>query len=155
MHKKHKDWCLKIVGDGPEATNMQEYVKTHRLTNVFFEGKQSDVAAYYREASFVCLTSNFEGWGMALTEGMQYGCIPFTFNNYSAAFDIIDDSVNGCLIPAFNLKQYARRLSEVMSDDKKRLALGLAAQDKVKQFSAENIVKQWDELFHKLVEGEI
>ena len=155
LHKKHKDWCLKIVGDGPEASNMQEYVKTHRLTNVFFEGKQSDVAAYYREASFVCLTSNFEGWGMALTEGMQYGCIPFTFNNYSAASDIIDDSVNGCLIPAFNLRKYANKLSKLMQTDEERIQMSECAKEKVEQFSVANIVNKWEILFHKLVESKI
>ena len=150
LHIKYPDWCLKIVGDGPEKTKMQEYVKTHCLTNVFFEGRQSDVAAYYREASFVCLTSNFEGWGMVLTEGMQYGCIPFTFNNYSAAFEIINDNINGCLVPAFNLKKYAYKLSELMSNDAKRIQMSKSAKEKVEQFSVENIVNKWEDLFRKL-----
>ena len=74
--------------------NMQQKVKSYNLKNVFFEGRQSDVAQYYKKASFICLTSNFEGWGMVLTEGMQYGCIPMTFNNYGAAYEIGGASQN-------------------------------------------------------------
>ena len=41
---------------------------------------------------------------MTLTEGMSFGCIPFTFDNYGAASEIIDDGVNGCFIPSFDLR---------------------------------------------------
>ena len=129
---------------------MRNYVKVHCLNNVFFEGRQSDVTQYYKEASFVCLTSNFEGWGMALTEGMQYGCIPFTFNNYGAAYDIIDDGINGCLIPAFDLRKYANRLSVLMSDENKRIKMSKSVVEKVCLFSVKNVVDRWEELFRSL-----
>lgn len=150
LYKRFTDWRLVLVGDGNEKDNMLAYIKENNLSNVFFEGRQSDVAEYYKKASFVCLTSNFEGWGMALTEGMQYGCIPFTFNNYGAAYEIIDDGVNGCLIPAFDLKKYASRLSELMSDDERRSKMSVAAIEKVKMFSAEKIVDKWEWLLNSL-----
>lgn len=144
------DWQLKIVGDGPEKSTMEEYVKKHNLNNVHFEGQKKDVTLYYKEASFICLTSNFEGWGMALTEGMQFGCIPFTFKNYGAASDIIDDDINGCLIQPFNLKQYAKRLSKLMKDEAKRVAMSKAAVEKVEKFSSKNIADKWEQLFAEL-----
>ena len=109
---------------------------------------------YYKKASFICLTSFYEGWGMSLTEGMQYGCIPFTFDNYGAASDIIDDNINGCLVDAFDEKEYANRLSHLMNDDDKRLEMSRAAIEKVKLFSAENIVDKWEKLFEKVNEDE-
>ena len=150
LHNNFPNWKLKIIGEGEEKENMRKYVENKRLNNVFFEGAQFDVMKYYKEASFVCLTSNFEGWGMVLTEGMQYGCIPFTFNNYGAAFDIIDDGLNGCLISAFDIKEYANRLSELMSNELKRLKMSKAAIDKVKKFSVEKVADKWEELFMNL-----
>lgn len=150
LHNCYPDWQLKIVGDGEAKDSMEKYVATQHLENVVFEGRKSDVAKYYREASFVCLTSNFEGWGMALTEGMQYGCIPCTFNNYGAAFEIIDDGVNGCLIPAFDLKNYADRLSELMSNDQKRIQMAQVSIQKVAKFSVENVVDKWEHLFQDI-----
>ena len=150
LHEKHSDWCLKIVGCGSEEGLMRDYIREFRLNNVFLEGRQSDVAQYYKEASFVCLTSNYEGWGMALTEGMQYGCVPFTFNNYCAAFDIIQDGVDGCLVPAFNIKRYSSLLSKLMMDDNKRIKMSRAAMEKVRRFSVENVVDKWEDVFNSL-----
>ena len=150
LGSKHKNWKLMIVGEGDEKNKMQEFVERRGLKNVIFEGRQYNVSQYYRIASFVCLTSNFEGWGMVLTEGMQYGCIPLTFNNYDAAHVIIDDGLNGCLIPAFNLKRYAMRLSELMSDENRRVEMSKAAIEKVKEFSVENIVDKWENLLNNL-----
>ena len=150
LHKLYPEWKLIFVGDGDYRVNMQKYAKEKQLNNVFFEGQQLNVAQYYKEASFVCLTSDFEGWGMSLTEGMQYGCIPFTFNNYGAAFDIIDNDINGCLIPAFDIKEYADRLSELMSNKYKRIEMSRAAMEKVKTFSVKKIVDKWETLFSNL-----
>lgn len=150
LHRKYFNWQLFIIGEGEEKNNMLEYVRKQQLNNVFFEGQQSDVAQYYKKATFVCLTSNFEGWGMVLTEGMQYGCIPVTFDNYGAAFDIIDDGLNGCLIPTFDLKKYASRLSELMSDEDKRFEMSNAAIEKVRMFSVANVVDKWETLFRSL-----
>ena len=150
LERKFPNWRLRIVGDGGEKENMQQKVKSYNLKNVFFEGRQSDVAQYYKKASFICLTSNFEGWGMVLTEGMQYGCIPMTFNNYGAAYEIIDDGINGCLIPAFSLKHYRNRLAELMLDDKKRNTMMVAAKEKVEEFSVETVADKWEALFRSL-----
>ncbi len=147
LHKKFPEWQLKIVGEGEEKETMKEYVQSHNLNNVSFEGQVEDVTQYYKTASVVCLTSNFEGWGMTLTEGMQYGCVPMTFDNYGAASVIIDDNANGCLVPAFSIKKYASRLSDLMNDEDKRKKMSKAAIEKVKAFSVGTIADQWEELF--------
>lgn len=150
LYRTYYDWQLVIVGDGCEKARMIDYVKEKQVKNVYFEGTQSDVTNYYKKSSFICLTSNFEGWGMTLTEGMQHGCIPFTFNNYGAAYEIIDDGVNGCLIPAYNLKEYAFRLSQLISNDAMRLKMSMAAIEKVKIFSVEKVADKWEYLFRSI-----
>ncbi len=147
---EYQDWRLVLVGDGPDKERVLKYIKKHQIKNVFIEGVQREVDKYYRKASFICLTSFYEGWGMSLTEGMSYGCIPCTFNNYGAARDIIDDGVNGCLINAFNVKEYSARLAEIMNDDIKREDMSRAAFDKVKEFSVENVVEKWEMLLAEI-----
>lgn len=148
---KFPDWKLVIVGDGPEKNRIINYIRIKNIKNVYLEGIQKDVQKYYRKAAFICLTSIYEGWGMALTEGMAHGCIPFTFNNYGAAFDVVDDGINGCLIKAFDIKEYSIRLEELMSNDIKRIKMGKAALKKVEKFSVENVVKKWEDLFSRFV----
>ena len=151
LYSKYLDWQLLFVGDGPERIVMQNYIEKYRIERVHLLGRKNNVENYYKKASMVCLTSTYEGWGMALTEGMQFGCIPFTFDNYGAAFDIIDDGVNGQLIPAYNLRIYAERLSELMDNDEKRKAMAIAAHQKSSLFDIENVVCQWEDLFSSII----
>lgn len=146
LYAKFPDWKLIIVGDGNMKRTMSEYVDKHLIERVIFEGAQKDVALYYKKASFILLTSNVEGWGMCLTEGMQYGCIPVTFNSYGGAKDIVDDEINGCLITPYSLTEYCNRLSVLMSDEQKRRRMALAAVEKVKQFDINIVAQYWDAL---------
>ena len=151
IYKKHLDWKLVIVGEGCAKDEMNSYVNKYKLPRVFFEGIKSNIEDYYKSASLVCLTSVSEGWGMALTEGMTYGCVPFTFNNSGSSYDIIDDNINGCLISSYNINEYAKRLSYVMSNNYQLLAMGKCALEKSKMFSVQNVVKKWDILFENII----
>ena len=150
LYDKFPKWKLVLVGDGPDRERILEYIQKNKIKNVYLEGSKSNVSEYYKKAAFICLTSFYEGWGMSLTEGMQYGCIPFTFNNYGAASDIIDDGVSGCLIKAYDIKEYSNRLSELMSDENKRSIMSKSALKKVESFSVEQVVAKWERLFESL-----
>lgn len=147
LYQRHPDWQLIIVGDGDEREKMERYVTRRRIDRACFEGQQTEVDKYYKKSSFICLTSQFEGWGMSLTEGMSFGCIPFTFDNYGAAYDIVDDNINGCLIHAFDLNEYANRLSVLMDDSSKREELSNAAREKSQCFTIKPVVDKWETLF--------
>lgn len=147
MYKRYPEWRMIFIGEGDALNEMKEYADQHNIRNVEFLGQLSNVNEYYEKSDFICLTSDFEGWGMTLTEGMSYGCIPFTFDNYGAASEIIDDHINGCLISPFNLDEYAERLSIIMDDDIMRARMSSAAREKVKQFSVDKITDKWIDLF--------
>ena len=150
LHIKYPDWKLLFVGDGPELPKMKSYIQTNKISNVYFEGNKKNVLDYYKKASFVCLTSNYEGWPMALIEGMTAGCVPYTFNSFKAATDIIDDGINGYIINSFNLEEYAHKLSILMENNSKRKQIAKEAQIKVKQFEPQVIMQKWEELFYNL-----
>ena len=150
LFKRFYDWKLILVGDGECLSAMLDFVRQNRIERVYFEGAQTNLEQYYQKASFICLTSNYEGWGMALTEGMQYGCVPVTFNNYGAASDIIEDGVSGCLIDPLNLHQYKCRLSKLMKDDNLRKKMGEEAIRKVRDFDSNIVASKWNDLFKKI-----
>lgn len=45
-----------------------------------------------------------------LIEAMQYGVVPFAFDSYKAASDIIKDGVDGFLISPFDVEKYSEKL---------------------------------------------
>ena len=150
LHCNNPTWRAVVVGDGPELKNMQEYVEKHKLTNIYFEGNQSNVVEYFQKAKFVCITSNYEGWGMVLTEGMACGCIPLAYGTFGAAYDIIDSGINGYVTTPFSPKDMAEKIQGLIDNPSMAEQFSELSKLKVKTFSVEKIVDQWEILFESL-----
>lgn len=148
LYKKFPDWEMIIVGDGKERKRLDESAK--KLERISFVGFQSP-EQYYRDASILCLTSNFEGFGMVLTEAMAFGTVPFAFDSYSAVHDIIEDGRTGVLVTPFSIKEYADKLTLLMQDEEERDRMSENCIKDVTRFSLDNIVNKWESLFNSLV----
>ena len=155
IFEHNPEWTLIFVGDGEERLRLEQYVLRKRLRQIKFVGAVKDVSVYYRKASCICLTSNFEGWGMCLIEGMSYGCVPIAFNSFKSASDIIDDRVNGALVRPFSIKEYAKRLDEIMNNQNLREEFAVRSITKAKSFTPESVVEKWEQLFSMVIKGPI
>lgn len=149
LSKRLNDWSLIIIGDGPLRNDCEELAGRLQLERINFLGFRYPVE-YINESSVLCLTSSFEGFGLVLTEAMTLGTIPFSFGNYGAVYDIIDDQVNGVIVPAYDLDKYADIIYMVATDEKKRFTMSLNAIEKAKQFSLDVIGHKWLGLVEKI-----
>lgn len=147
IYKDFPDWELIIVGDGPIRQELE--LESSKMERVVFTGWQ-DPEPFYRDASILCLTSDFEGWGMVLTEAMTFGTIPVVFNSFAAVTDIIEDGESGILVPPFSCRQFARKLGMLMSDEGLCAKMSENCVQSVKRFDIQNVVDQWEEVFKKL-----
>lgn len=120
-----------------------------KLRNVTFHGHQ-DSLPYYERATIVSFTSDFGGWGMALTEGMQMGCIPVSFDSYLAVRDIIVPGKTREIVPPYDEEAYALTLKALMGNENKRKQMAENAFNHVRRYDIQKIAGQWDELFHSL-----
>ena len=98
LEERFPDWRLTIVGDGEDRENLENHVRYLGLKRVSFEGFQNPLN-YYKRASMLLLTSDFEGFGLVIIEGMSFGVVPFVYGSYPAVYDIIDDNINGFILP--------------------------------------------------------
>ena len=146
---RETEWKLDIVGDGPELMHLKRYVIENNIINVHFYGFQ-DPTPYYEKASVFCLTSSSEGFGIVLVEAMHYGVVPIAFDSFSSVRDIIDDNVNGVLIPPFNIEQYAQELEKLINDRFKMQRLSLKAKDKAMNFDLNAIGQRWLDLINNI-----
>lgn len=143
LEAKYIDWKLTIVGDGPDRNHLEACVKKMGLSRVTFAGFQPP-AEYYKKASILLLTSDFEGFGLVIVEAMQFGVIPIVYGSYVAVFDIIDDGINGFITSApYNTDDTVDRLRRLMDDEKLREQMATAAIKKAKSFSMNAIAKKW------------
>lgn len=153
LEKKYPDWRLTIVGDGVERENIEKQAKTLGLKNVSFEGFQSPIE-YYKRARILMLTSEYEGFGLVLIEGMSFGVVPAVYGSYSAVYDIVNDGVNGIVFPyqkeGFSAEKAAIQLQKIMHNDAVYNDMAEKAIETSKRYSVDEIYKSWEETFEKL-----
>lgn len=143
-------WELWFVGDGDLYNNISEYITKNNIERVTLCGRRSNMIDYYHQAKIVCLTSYYEGWGMALTEGMQCGCVPVAFNSYAAASDIIDDGVNGILVTPFKIKELSGALYKLANDDVLLKQYAKAAYEKTFRFDISVVADKWEQALQSI-----
>lgn len=156
LENDYPDWHLSIVGDGPDRMNLENHVKALNLSRVHFEGFQNPVP-YYRRASILMLTSDFEGFPLVLAESMSLGVVPFVYQSFSAVDDIIEDGKDGVILPksdiGFDAEAMANKMAVVMNNQDKLCLMANAAIEKSKSFSLDTIVKQWEAEFVNILKS--
>ena len=150
LQNRFPSWNLKIVGGGYLKESLEELKEKWQLERCSIEGRQ-DPAPYYAKAKIILLTSDFEGYGMVLTEAMQYGVVPVAFNSFEALDDIIVGETAGLAVKPYNLKEFENKLAFLMENEDKLAAMSSAAKISVKRFGIASIADQWIDLFNKIL----
>lgn len=149
LEQINPDWQLTIVGGGEERANLEMMVSNLKLKHVRFEGIQQP-RPYYERASLLFLTSEYEGFPLVLAECMSFGVVPVVYGSFSAVNDIIDNGVNGVIIPqtsfGFNAALMAESLQALMVDKTLLDNMARYAIEKSKKFSIDRIYEQWMEI---------
>ena len=97
-------------------------------------------------ASIYASTSKSEGFMLTLVEGMSCGLAPVAYDVRVGPALLITDSVNGYLVPDGDADGYAARLLGLINDPELMAELSHAAVRRARDFSKENISRQWFDL---------
>ena len=153
VQDKLPQWRLSLVGDGPDAPMLRKMAEELGLERISFEGMQKDVGRYYDKASIVAMTSETEGWGLALSEAQARGCIGIAFECTSGVAEILQpDGECGFLVPPFDEEAYADTLLRIAyMTEEERMRIRRNSVDKRLQYTPELIAEKWRLLFDRLV----
>lgn len=150
LENHYQDWKLTIVGDGPDRINLENHVKALNLKHVYFEGFQNPVP-YYRRASILMLTSDFEGFPLVLAEAMSCGVVPVVYNSYAAVKDIIDNEVDGMITEksdgGFCAESMAINVKKVIHNCENSHSMAIQAMKKSENYSVDSIYHVWMDFF--------
>ena len=151
LEKKYPDWHLTIVGDGNDRIQLEKMISNLQLKHVKLEGMQYP-RQYYERASILLLTSDFEGFGLVIVEGMAFGVIPIAYGSYSAVYDIIENEKDGIITPMpYNVADFVSYLHKLLDDKIMRQRMANNAIEKSKKFSLDNIASEWYSKMNKLL----
>lgn len=126
---------LHLVGDGADRPMLEARRRAAGLEErVVFHGwlNQDKVAALYRESDIAALSSFDEGIPVALMEPMAME-IPCVATYVAGVPELIQDGVNGLLVPASDVAALEKALARLVDDAALRGRLGKAGREKILQ----------------------
>lgn len=146
------DWKLVLAGDGADWQKMRDMAEDMHLKRISFAGRINNISEYYRKASVVALTSETEGWALALTEAQANGCLCVAFGCTSGVKEILSpDGECGFAVPAFDEQKYAETLLEIAGmKEEEKLRIRKNSVSKRLDYAPENICEKWRLLFNEL-----
>lgn len=153
LEESYPDWKLTIVGEGEDRKNLEQHVKALNLKHVSFEGFKQPLE-YYKRASILILTSDFEGFPLVLAEAMSFGVVPVVYDSFAALRDILNNGKNGVIVPKvfneFSAEQMAKGVNAAIKDCEKNHTMAFSAIEESKKYSLDEIYQKWTKLFEEL-----
>jgi phosphatidyl-myo-inositol dimannoside synthase len=131
----HSDLHLVAVGSGDDLPRLRALAGSRGVSGVihFFENlSREEIAACYARADLFALPSTAEGFGLVFLEAMAFSK-PVVGAAAGGSLDVIEDGVNGLLIPANDPERLAQALDRLLRDDMLCAELGRRGAEIVRQ----------------------
>ena len=150
FNKVNKEWTLDIYGDGIEKENLEKQINELELNNyIKILPRNNNVKEIYKEASIYCMSSYAEGFPLVILEAMESG-LPIITYEMPCINEIFKNRNEGIIIENRDGKKYVEAMFELADSLDKRKKIASRAIERTKDFSIENIGRQWEELFKEL-----
>jgi glycosyltransferase involved in cell wall biosynthesis len=120
------DLRLAAVGSGDDLPRLRSVAANLGISDrvYFLENlSRQEIAACYARADLFALPSTAEGFGLVFLEGMAFSKAAIGAAS-GGATDVIEDGVNGLLVPPNDEERLAQALDRLLCDDTLRSALG-------------------------------
>jgi glycosyltransferase involved in cell wall biosynthesis len=154
--KEVPDAKLKVVGGGPERENLEALVRRLELQDkVTFTGTTptyEEVARYFKESEVFVLPSTVEGEAIVLKEAMA-AKLPLIAMNVagSGVLSLVRDGENGFLLEPGRPELIARKLVQLLWDEKLRKEMGGTGRKFVEKYDWDIIADRTLEIYREEV----
>lgn len=151
VHAVEPEACLYMLGEINTETRMFYEKKIREMgleKNVVICGYLLDISGYLQTASLQLMTSEYEGFPLALLEGMAYG-LPCVM--YELPYLFLAKNQKG--IAAVGYKDTSAASAEILKllgNQENRMEMGKAACAFMEKVAAFRLDQKWQEIFHSL-----
>jgi glycosyltransferase involved in cell wall biosynthesis len=148
---KNKTWEWHIYGDGADFEKIKRLINKYALdSQLILKGRKNNLYEIYKDYSFIVMTSRYEGLPMILLEGLKSKLPLVSYDIKTGPNEIIIDKENGFLIRKFKTDIMAKRIDELINDEKLRLMMSKKSELLVSKFSINEIIQKWLNLLDNL-----
>lgn len=146
---------FRIFGDGPLRDSLE--LLTHNLglrDYVQFRGAfaKTDLPAIMNELDLVVLSTHYEGFGVALVEGMAYGK-PVIATAVDGVIDVVENGVTGILVPKNDSDALAKGILTLSHDWQLYQRMARAGHEQyLARFTPGQVTPQYVTLYKRLAQ---
>ncbi|MCX5417367.1 glycosyltransferase family 4 protein [Streptomyces sp. NBC_00059] len=142
------DWQLRIYGDGGEAAKLRALTTELGLAGrALLMGGFSPIESEWAKGSIAAVTSSAESFGMTLVEAMRCGLPVVSTDCPVGPREILRHGEDGLLVRTEDADAIAQGLRLLMSDDRLRRDMGVAALRNSARYDPEAVAARYVELF--------
>ena len=147
----HEEFEIKFYGPDYSEYDYRHMADELGVTAlVEFLPHQDTIRDVLHEAHVLILPSRSEGMSNVLLEGMSFE-LPVIASRVSGVVDIVNDNVDGILIPSEDPQALADAMKKIIAEPEFVAQLGRQARQKViSEFSLESVADKYSELYEEL-----
>ena len=151
IHEKNIDFKWIVLGEGPKRAELEAEVKENNLTDIVeFVGRVKNTGDFYEKAKIFAMTSRYEGLPLVLLEAKSYKLPLVSFDCNCGPSELIENNINGNLIPEGDFNGFANCIINLLNDNLKCEKYSSNALNGMEPFKMEHIAYCWDKLFEKI-----
>ncbi|MGA9453692.1 MAG: N-acetyl-alpha-D-glucosaminyl L-malate synthase BshA [Verrucomicrobiia bacterium] len=141
---------LVIMAGGSFEPYIKDVQRLGLKDRIIVREKVNEIEDYLQAADLGFFTSETESFCLSILEAMYFGC-PSVARRAGGIPEVVEDNVNGILVPSDNPDALARAIESLIQNPKRRKAMGEAAQHRAREkFSAEVIVPRYEALYRRV-----
>jgi len=151
---EYPDLLIKVAGNDPAIPSFQRLSSQLGIADhVVFLGHQSreQLIKLYSEATIFVLPALTEALGIVFLEAMASG-VPVIGTNVGGIPEIVQDGVNGLLVPEDDPAALSRAMDRLLKNDSMREKFVQAGLETVKQFSIEKMISETYKVYSQVLE---
>lgn len=138
------EWSVELYGEGAERKKLEKLIEDEAIPRVRLMGKTDDVGRALGTSSVHVLSSQNEGLPIAIVEAGHLGVPTVTFDCAPGISVLVEDQVDGFVVPQNDVSAMAQRMLELGLDEQLREEMSRAIERSSARFLPENIMQEWD-----------
>ena len=148
---KYPEWYICIFGEGENKGKLQKQINELGLTErVCLMSKTDNIYYEYQRSQFFVLSSDFEGFGLVITEAMACGIPVVATDCPFGPSEIIEDGKTG-LLAKMDEKDLAEKIEWMITHEEERKRMGALAYEASAKYKKDLIIPQWEKAYMSVI----
>jgi GalNAc-alpha-(1->4)-GalNAc-alpha-(1->3)-diNAcBac-PP-undecaprenol alpha-1,4-N-acetyl-D-galactosaminyltransferase len=153
VHKLFPEYKLKIYGDGPLRTKLENLVNELELNDcVMLPGRTKGIFDQYNKSKVFVLSSLYEGYPNALLEAMAMGCACISTDcPCGGPKSMIENGKNGLLVNVADDKDLSEKMISLLESEEFMMKIANNALERRGTNSQGKIIQLWVDYMERII----